>query len=154
ARAAETHGLEDAETEAFGVRRVKADAGDLQIVLDGVDLLADDHAIGQAEATHVPGKRRERFTGQDQELERAAWVNAHDGTEQQVHTLAGPQVGGMYHDELIAETELAADGIGRAPGRTRCEEVVDDLDGAIEVEHALRLAHERVRDGGHGVRRG
>ena len=54
----------------------------------------------------------------------------------------------------VAEAELAADGLGRAAGRARREEVVDDLDGTVEVEHALGLASERLRHGGHGVRRG
>ena len=154
ARAAEAHGLEDAEAEAFGVRRVETEVGDLQIVLDGVDLLADDHAVSQAKAAHVAGERRERFTGENQQLEGAARVNAHDGLEQQVHALAGPEVGGMHHDQLVAEAELAAHSLGRAAGRARREEVVNDLDGAVEVEHALSLAPERVRHGGHGVRRG
>src|SRR5262249_24245691 len=129
ARAAEAHGLEDAEAEAFGVRRVETDVGDLQIVLDGVDLLADDHAVGQAEAAHVAGERRERLTGEDQELERAARADAYDGLEQQVHAHAGPKVGRMHHDQLVPQAELATDGLGRAAGRTRREEVVDDLDG-------------------------
>jgi hypothetical protein len=102
----------------------------------------------------VTGERRERFTGEDQQLVRPARANAGDGLEQQIHAFAGPQVRGMHHDELVAEAELAADGLGRAAGRARREEVVDDLDGTVEVEHVLRLAPKRVRHGGHGVRRG
>src|SRR5438552_12122470 len=47
ARAAEAHGFEDAEAEALGVGGVEADVSDLKIVLDGVHLLAHDHAVGQ-----------------------------------------------------------------------------------------------------------
>src|SRR3989441_8914001 len=41
ARAAEAHRFKDAEAEALGVGSVEADVGDLKIILDGVDLLAD-----------------------------------------------------------------------------------------------------------------
>ena len=50
--------------------------------------------------------------------------------------------------------ELAADGLGRAAGRARSEEVMDDLDRAVEVEHALGFVLERFGDGGDRVRRG
>ena len=42
----------------------------------------------------------------------------------------------------------------RAAGRARGEEVVDDLDRAVEVEHALGFALERLGHGGDRVRRG
>src|SRR3989449_8632845 len=69
ARAAEAHGFEDAEAEALGVGGVEADVSDLKIILDGVDLLADDHAVGQAEAPYVAGERCERLAGENEGLE-------------------------------------------------------------------------------------
>src|SRR5216683_1112770 len=154
ARAAEAHGFEDAEAEALGVGGVEADVGDLKIVLDGVDLLADDHAVGQAEAPHVAGERRERLAGEYEELEGLARARARGGLQQEVDALAVAQVGRVHHDDFVAEAELAADGFGRAAGWARSEKVVDDLDRAAEVEHALGLALERVGHGCDRVRRG
>src|SRR5882724_4039020 len=93
ARAAEAHGFEDAKAEALGIGGVEADVSDLKIVFDGVDLLADDHAIGQAEAPHVAGERRERLAREDEELEGLARAHARDGLEQEVHALTVAQVG-------------------------------------------------------------
>src|SRR3989454_3361155 len=81
ARTAEAHGFEDAEAEAFGVGGVEADVGDLKIVLDGVDLLADDHAVGEAEAPHVAGERRKRLAGENEELEGLARAHARGGLQ-------------------------------------------------------------------------
>src|SRR5215471_13184465 len=72
ARTAEAHGFEDAKTEALGVRGVEPDVGDLKIVLDRMNLLAHDHALGQAETPYVGRERRERLPGKDEEPERLA----------------------------------------------------------------------------------
>src|SRR6185295_12351278 len=136
ARAAEAHGFEDAEAEALGVGGVEANVGDLEIILDGVDLLADDHPVGQTEAPHVTGKWRERLAGEDEELEGLARAHPGDRLQQEVDALAVPQVGRVHHEYFVAEAELTADAVGRAAGRAGREEVVDDLDRAVEVEHA------------------
>src|SRR5437870_10902325 len=116
ARAAEAHGFEDAEAEAFGVGCVEADVGDLKILLDGVDLLADYHAVGQAEAPHVADERCERLAGEDEELEGLAGTHARGGLQQEVDALARAQVGGVHHEHFVAEAELAADDTGPAAG--------------------------------------
>src|SRR5204862_6637151 len=137
AGAPEAHGFEDAEAEALGVGGVEADVGDLKIILDGVDLLADDHAVGQAEAPHGAGERRERLASEYEELEGLARAHARGGLQQKVDALAVAKVGRVNHEDFVAETELAADDLGRAAGRARSEEVVDDLDRAVEVGLAL-----------------
>src|SRR5256885_1612253 len=99
----------------------------------------------------VAGERRERLAGEDEEVEGPARAHARDGLQQEVDALAVAQVGRVHHEDFVAEAELTADDLGRAAGRARSEEVVDDLDRAVEVEHALGFALERL---GHGGDRG
>ena len=119
-----------------------------------VDLLANDHAVGQSETPHVAHERRERLAGQDEEPERVARLQARDGLQQEVDPLARAQVGGVHHEDLVAETELGADDLGRAAGPARGEEVVDDFDRAIKVENAPGFLLERLRYGGDRIRGG
>ena len=165
ARAAETHGLEDAQTKALRFRGEQPDVRDLKVVLDVVDLLADDDSVSQAKPPDVLGERRERFPRENEELEGLARANAGDRLQQEIDALPRAKIGGMDDDDFLPEAEFAAHFAARAARRARGEEIVDDLDRAVEVEHPLglplqRLGHrrDRVRTGqsvpdGRGVTR-
>jgi len=99
-----------------------------------VDLLADDHAVGQAEAPHVAGERRERLAGEYKELEGLARADARGGFQQEVDALAVRRV-----DECTTRTSSPRSSsrrTTRASGWAGAERrSVDDLDRAVEVEH-------------------
>src|SRR5262249_23242082 len=152
ARAAEAHPLEDGKTEAFGVGSIEADVGDLEVILDRMDLLADDHAVGQAQTLHLAGERRERPASQDEELEGLRWTHARGRGQHEVNALARTEVGRMHHEDFALEAELTADGFRRSGDRMRSEEVVDDVDRTGETEDALGFMLERFGDGCDRVR--
>src|SRR6184192_3393674 len=93
------------------------------------------------------------LAGEDEELEGFARAHARGGLQQEVDALAVAQVGRVHHEDLVAEAELATDDLGRATRCARREEVVDDVDRAVEVEHAPGFALERLGHGGDRVRR-
>ena len=114
ARAAETHRFEDAQTEALHLRGEQPDVGDLKVVLDVVDLLADDDPVGKAEPPHVLGERRERLPGENEELEGLARADASDRLEQEIDALPRAEIRGVDDDDVLSEAELVAHVLARS----------------------------------------
>src|SRR5204863_6053946 len=68
--------------------------------------------------------------------------------------LARTKIGGVDDDDFVPQPELLAYLLARAAGRTRGEEIVDDLDRAVEVERASGLALQSLGHRGDRVRTG
>src|SRR5215813_10739247 len=127
--AAEAHRLQDAQAEALRVGGEEPDVGYLEVLLDVGDLFPDDEPVLELELPHALGVGGKRFPREHEEPEG----------------VAGAEVGGMHDEDFAVHAELAphlGGGAARWPGN---KEVVDDLDGAAEVEHALGLGPERGR---------
>src|SRR4029077_2619788 len=104
----------------------------LQVVLDVIDLLADEHPFLEAQPAHLGSERREAIAGKDNELERFAGPDAGGSFKQQIDAFQRTKIRGVEEHHLLTKTELAADLLPRAPRRARVEKVVDDLDGPLD----------------------
>src|SRR5262249_61480863 len=126
------------------IRSVEAHVGDLKIILDRVDLLADDHPLGEPEAPNVAYERRERLAGEDEEPECLARPHTRDSLQQEVDAFARAQDGRMHYEDFVAQTELAADDLGRAAGPMRSGGVADNLDRAVGSEKTRGTPLQRL----------
>ena len=140
AGAAEAHGFEDAEAEALGVGGEEANVGGLEIVLDGVDFLADDDAVVQTEAPDFRGERREGLAGENEELEVSRGRTRATVSSRRSMRLTGRRLEEWTSSTSSPRPSSRRTAVGRAAGRAGREKVVDDLDRAVEVEQAPGFA--------------
>ena len=79
------------------------------------------------------------------QLEGFARLDARDGFQQQINAFDRAQIGGVKDQHFIAQAEFAAHFLARTLRRARLKKIVDDIDRAVEAEHALGFLLSKMR---------
>src|SRR5207237_783738 len=73
-------------------------------------------------------------------------MDARDGFQQEVDAFPRAEIGGVENNNFVPQAKLAAHLLARAAWRAWNEEIVDDVNRVIEIEHPLGLPLQRLRN--------